>query len=525
MRISDVITLLSLIIALVAIISEKKRKHLILKFSNRDFGIYIIAFLLINYFVFYHQFYSGGYYFDFLYFNDFGLNNPIYYSYIISLALLITMFSKIWYSFYPKGKRELVIKYYKGLIETNEIFMLLDLIERYHSKDIVDGINTSEDYSSKPPQYFTFEELQKKPLKTQLHEGIKNIWGKIYNHSKYNRQEYALLVLYNIVNTPAFIALSASNRPYFFANLFSNFKMAKRDSFPRDLVNLYLNELIKSKNFWLIKELKESDGYDNGLPKDFFPENRIIGSLIQDVSVAHANEIWRPFGERAIKEIESENSLGNNSRLYQKHRDSELVWEYEMYISIKFFNILVIESIVKKYTESHFFLHYYWHFTDKILINFQSSPPPNFEEQDSFYHRFIIAMNENILNWLDLANKYETDRYYDIIGCLGFQLRDLIRSPFWGENRKIELIENILDFYCNVETKSQTDNIRTELEKILLNPDLTREGSPYCKYVGEAWTNFDKVPHYAYGLKTEMEYFTRLKNNVITPLGLDPNES
>ena len=75
--------------------------------------------------------------------------------------------------------------------------------------------------------------------------------------------------------------------------------------------------------------------------------------MIQDVSVADVNEIWRPFGEEAIKEIENEKNFGLESRLYQQYRNDDLLWEYKVFISIKFFNILVTESIVQKYSGTH----------------------------------------------------------------------------------------------------------------------------------------------------------------------------
>lgn len=524
MTISDIITIISLVIAIVAIISEKNRKHLLLKFSYFDFGQYVLAFLLINYFVFYNQFYSKGYILNFLYFENFGLNNPSNYSYLISIFVLITILFKVLFSFYPNRKKNQVLKYYKSLIENNEIPMLLDIIEKYHLRDIGKEIESSKNYDPESKEWL-FERFRKIPLKDKVLFRLKIIWQNLNKYSRLNKYSYANNVLHNIINDPAFISLASSVRPYLFANIFSTFKKEKRNSFPSDLVNQFLTELIKEKNFWLIKELKQSDNFDSGQPDWFFDENKIIASLIQDVSVADVNEIWRPFGEEAIKEIESEKNLGIESRLYQQYRNDDLLWEYKVFISIKFFNILITESIVQKYSGTHFFLHYYWHITENILKNFLSTPPYDYEEIDSNNHYLIKKMNDNLFHWLTLANDHETDRLYDIIRCIGNQINCITKNPFFGEERKLDFIESVLYHYCNIDEKAKTSSIRDELAKILNKPSmLTKTTDPYFDYISQVWTKFDKIPHRGYSNNTDYDYFARLKENVIIPLGLNPDE-
>ncbi|GGF48171.1 hypothetical protein GCM10011339_40950 [Echinicola rosea] len=401
--------------------------------------------------------------------------------------------------------------------------MLLDILERYHIKDICNYITRTKDYDPESEDWL-FEGFKEKTFK----EKLMNFWNRFWRHtnpySRYNKNSYASFVLHNIINDPAFVSLASNIRPYFFADIFITFKLKKRNSFPTELVNQYLTELLKHKNFWLIKELKQSDNFDIGQPDWFFKENRVIAALIQDVSVADVNEIWKPFGEEAIKEIESERNLGTDSRLYQQYRNDDMLWEFKVFISIKFFNILLIESIVKKYSGTHFFLSYYWHITESILQNFTASPPKDFEEVESANHHLVKIMNDNLFHWLDLSNKYETDRFYDIIRCIGNQLDCISKNLFFGEARKIDLIERVLSIYCNIDEKGKTNIIRDELDSILLKPSmLTRSTDPYYKYFNKVWERFDKIPHRGYVHNTDFEYFSRLKEKVIIPLGLNPD--
>jgi hypothetical protein len=524
MTISDIITIISLVIAIVAIISEKNRKHLLLKFSYFAFGQYVLAFLLINYFVFYNQFYSKGYILNFLYFENFGLNNPSNYSYLISIFVLITILFKILFSFYPNRKKNQVLKYYKSLIENNEIPMLLDLIEKYHLKDIGKEIELSKNYDPESNEWL-FDRFRKTPLKDKVLFKLKIIWQNLNKYSRLNKYSYANNVLHNIINDPAFIVLASNVRPYLFANIFPTFKKEKRNYFPDDLVNHYLTELIKAKNFWLVKELKQSNNAVGGQPEWFFEENKIVASLIQDVSVADVNMIWQPFGEEAMQEIDIEKNNGENSRLYQQYRNDDFLWEFEVFISINFFNILIIESIVQKYSGTHFHLHYYWIITEKILKNLETTPPKDFEEIDSNYHYLIKKMNDNLFHWLRLANEHETDRLYDIIRCIGSQINCLTKNPFFGETRKLGFIERVLTFYCNVEEKEKTNLIRNELDKILIKPSvLTKTTDPYFDYISQVWNKFDKFPHRNDVENYDKHYFARLKENVIRPLGMNPDK-
>lgn len=513
--------MISLVIAIVAIINEKNRKHLLLMFSYLDFILYFLLFLLINYFVFFNQFYNKGYIIHSLFFEKFGLSDPSYYSYLISILVLITVLIKVTYSFYPSRKIRQVIIYYQGLIENGEIPMLLDIIEKYHLNDIVNNIRSSKNHI---PKNILLERFRKETVKETIVVKFNFAWQNINKYSKVNRYNYAQLVLHNVLNDPALISLASNVRPYLFARIFSTFKKEKSSSFPHDLVNHYITELLKQKNFWLIKELKQSDNFDSGQPDWFFSENKIIASLIQDVSVADVNEIWRPFGEEAIKEIESEKNNGSNSRLFQQYRNDDILWEYKLFISVKFFNILIIESIIQEYNETHFFLHYYWHMTEKILENFNSTPPTDFEEIESNYHFIINQMNDNLFHWLTLANDKGTDRLYDIIRCIGNQIDCITKSPYFGEERKISLVERVLHEYCNIEEKTKTDLLRDELDGILLKPSmLTKPAHPYYNYISQAWERLDKIPHRNYD-STDFDYFARLKNNVILPLGLNPDE-
>src|SRR5690606_32182600 len=142
---------------------------------------------------FYKQFYSKGIFLDTLYFENFGLNNPSNYSYIISIFVLVTILFKVLFSFFPNRKINQVIKYYRILIENSEIPLLLDLIERYHLKDIGKYIESSKNYDP-DSRDFMFERFHKPSFKERALNNIRSIWRNVYKYSRLNKNSYASYV-------------------------------------------------------------------------------------------------------------------------------------------------------------------------------------------------------------------------------------------------------------------------------------------------------------------------------------------
>ncbi len=519
MTTSDIITLVSLIIAIIAILSEKNRKHQLLKFNIVDYALFSVAFVFINYFVFYDIFYYQKIRIHFLYFNDFGSQNPGNYAYLITIISLLYLFYKILFSFYPYSKLQLVIKFYKQLIESNETTFLLDLIDRYHKVDIINVIKRTDDYKVKDTlwKHKTYSKATIKKAKKLC----RNASRFLMPYSWLNRRAYSVAVLHGIINDPAFIILASNQRPYLFTEIFAHFKKAKRKGFPNKLMNSFLFELIKHNNFWLIKELQQCQGNDFGQPEHFFHDNKILAALLKDLSVAHVNEVWRPFSDNAADEIEVERRNGYESKLFQEFSDSINLWDYRVYLFIQFFKILIIEVLVQKYPKSHFSLLYYRSNTARILITFDKFPPDNFEEVETVYHHFVDVMVNNCFVWVQVSNNNEdVGLYNDILNCLGSMIINICNSRYYCLQKKTEYIKEMFYQYCNLESNSQSEKMRLKIGEILLKPsNMINSGDIYYRILAAAWEEFDKMPYI--GNEIEAIHFKHLQQQVISPLGLN----
>lgn len=526
MTISDIITLVSLLIAIVAILNEKNRKHLLLKFHIIDYILFSASFLLINYFVFYENFFDEGIYIKQLYFHEFGFNNPKHFAYLIAILSLFYFFYKILFSFYPNSKINSVIKFYRQLIEINETSFLLDLIDRYHKNDIIRLIEKSP--NSKPNNNFMTHRFHQEKFKEKINKLLVRTIRFSLPNSWFNRKAYGKTVLHGIINDPAFIVLTSNQRPYFFAEIFAHFKKVKRNAFPDKLVNSFLSEILQHKNFWFRNELMKSKDFDYGQPDWFFEDNKILSSLLQDLSIADINQIWQPFGDIAVNEIAEERTKGNESKMFLEFREEQFLWEYKTYFAIQFFKILIVEALVKKYMNSHFWLYYYRSITDEILKTFKRYPPNDFEKFVTVYHAFIDIMVNNLFLWLRISNDKEDEWFYNnILDCLSSLIHSICNSAYYCTQKKVDYIDSLFINYCRLKSNTESEKLRTKIGQIILKPSMLFDKNDiYYMYVSVAWDKFDKIPHRVVRSSgyVDYKYFKQFKEQVIVPLGLDPDK-
>jgi hypothetical protein len=512
MSISDIITIVGLIIAIIAIISEKNRQHLWLKMRVIDYLIFATAFLLINYFVFFDPLYAAGFYLNVLMMPMGGLKSQ-YWSYLITMLSLFYLWYKIELSFYSSGSTQKVYRFYQNQIENGEIQFLLDLLERYHKKDMIRMINAKSS-----GERFT-EPYRRRSFFAKRKEQVSGLIRRLFSSSWQNRKSYASFVLGGILSDKAFLQLSANVRPYFFTDIISHFGKAQRGNFPSDLIKNFYTQLLDGKNFWLQKELKESQNADSGQPERYFDENLLIAALLRDLSVPDINEIWQAFGDVACTEIAEERLKGQESKFLSEYRSDDSLWEYKTQYAIIFFKILIEEALAKKYVDTHFFLHYYGYITKDLLQTLRKFPIEDPEKLSSNAHHWIETIIDHIFHWLYLANKWDDKGlYHNILDCLGSIIYDSVSSPDYGEDRKIRLLDQCLRSYCSLKTNENIDGLRSKFEEILCKPSrLMGTRDAYYTYFEKAWKAFDKVPHDNGYI--QMNYFIRLKANVITPLG------
>jgi len=134
-QLSDLISIIGILLAILAFINENERLFIWNKFSNTDKVVLVIGFIFINYLLFFEWFMENISFLDHFYFNKLPLPNT--WAYFISIGALIWILYKIFISDFPKKNKNNVIAYYEFLAAKKEFALLYHLIKKYNTKSLL----------------------------------------------------------------------------------------------------------------------------------------------------------------------------------------------------------------------------------------------------------------------------------------------------------------------------------------------------------------------------------------------------
>lgn len=478
MNTGDLITVLGLVIAIIAIIGEKYRRFVLLKFSIIHYIILTLAFMATIYMVLFRYFYSWGLYINTV-ITPLGLGAKDW-AFIISLTIIVIVGLKITFGFFPSANRETLIDYYEKLVFAGDYLFLINIIERYHQKDIVA-------YLKKVKQ----------------------------NRS---REYYARDVFNRIICRKDFVQNTANMRPYFFADIMMHLKPENLTYGSLDLIDIFFNILIKNKNYYLVQEFKDVLKVVN-LRYPRVEYNKIILSLMQDLEIIDRSSAWRPFGDNAIKELRIEKRKRGVSFLNKAYSNKyeEDLWHYVSYPTIWFFDIMIREAVFR-HVEYHMWLYYYYRMVDAI-IDCLYIDPMNEIDKDNEYptnnHYLIYNIIDNQCYWLRCIEETKNDNLLD---CVCMNLGRCLHSILVSPDTKIKyrykdyIVDIIIDLYVELYKKSNTEKILQRLDQMFIDPISGLTEDLYYQILLKIWDDYDKGP---YLLTDEKSPIYRFKTKVI----------
>ena len=452
MTISDLLTLIGILLAIIAFISERNREYIILKLSNTEINLITSLFFYIHFLLSYQWWREK---IDFLAcFEIIGFPTNGAWAYIISIGILSYSVWKIFYGSFPLLRKGKLLSYYKKLLLRNDIPFLAQMIEIYHLNQVIKFL------------------IKKKTIKIDNKTGIwrfdQQEYLKEYNKVIKGRDLiFGNIIYYNIFLNEAFLDFVANSNPYLFAKVIGNLndKELKED----DFVNRFLKILMTNKNGAFFKEIRNNQNLGQFDAYVIAPERPILYSIFNDINVCSINEAWRGVGEPAILEMHQEAKKEFSVlRESDREQESDTTWSFRITIAIWYFDIMVREAI-KQDINDHMWMYYYHHFVSVIISNMPDLPFPN-SESNRYSRNFDLLEQifSKMMDWKDVIIKSKNNKHskcvYDCIGQCIYELaitnklrdedknylinwvwEDLIKST--GEdNRSNEIVEEIIDF-------------------------------------------------------------------------------
>lgn len=403
MTISDLLTLIGILLAVVAFLSEKNREYIILKLSNLEIGIFVIVFVFIHFLLSYQWWTDKC---DFL--KRIQIDNfptPDIWAYVISIVVLFYLIWKIFFGQFPLSKKQQLLSYYKKLLLSNDIPFLAQLIDKYHSRQVVNFLRKRKTIIEKD---------------TVIWEFHRQGYSKAYKKAIKGRElVYGNIIYGNIILNDVFLDNIANSNPYLFSPIIQ--ELNEQDLKNEDFVNRYLKILMKNKNGNLFREIRNNQNLGEYGAYSIDEERPILYALFNDIKVCSINQAWRGIGEPAILEMQEEAKKEYSVlRESDREQDRDTIWSFRITIAIWYFDIMIREAI-KQNINDHMWMFYYSHFVSVLISNMQELPFPNSDlNKRSRNFDLIETIFSNMMDWKDVIIKSKNNNLSkSVFDCMG----------------------------------------------------------------------------------------------------------
>lgn len=512
MEAKDFLTILGLGLAVWALVQKKERKFVLLFFSKTQIIVFAIGILYLHYLFAFDWLRDNWFPFLNIFSFDKGIPNEIW-AYFFAVILLGIPITIVVLGFFSSSRRDELLSLYNSLLRENEIDLLVEYIEKYHSDDIK---NYLKGMSHLPEKETIALLLRQRTEKDEEYEKL----------IKAKKMQFAASVYGHIIQNENFIYKAAPKYPELFAKILSGMETEKASN--EDLVKNFIERIFETQNQSFISELKIiNDSYSSLDDINERYEIPILHSILSHTKTAARNSVWYPVGEKAVKSIKYDT---NQKDFLQKKYDGDLEseqWNHKIHLAIVYFNYMVRETIFKN-SGSHMWLFYYRNFTELLIETIPADNENKTEfENPTFAHKLISDLFENMRDWLDLAKERKvTFRIIDTVKCLGSCINAVceaeeIKISTEFKIRQLKLLISLWFKYSEVEETEATSLTTEWITKMFQSPKWVDQGeifvsNNFVNLMKEAWRQFDKIP-YKHGQNYLIDQF---RSEVLIPIGI-----
>lgn len=448
MTISDNLTLIGILIAIFAFISEKSRQYILLKLSKTNIFFICISFVFIHFLISYDWWRQKLSLLEI--FEIKGYPTTGAWAYIISIVLLSLVTWRIFYGDFPLSRRGKLLKYYKKLILRNEMDFLAQLVDENHLNQIIGFLRVKKLIKIPNPTGYWYID---RPKYMEIYTQRTNCKSHLYGSSVYDQ----------IILNDAFLEKIANINPYLFASIIQ--ELDTNDVKDTYFVNRFLKILLVNKNGDFFREIKNNQNlgkFDSYVIESSRP---ILFALFNNVNVSAVNEAWRGVGDPAIQEMQEEAKKEFSSlRESDREKDNDTLWSFRITNAIWYFDIMIRAAIVE---DVHIYVFYYHYFISSILDNMKELP---FEKSElnkcSRNFDLVELIFTKMMDWKNvMVNSTNSKLIEPMYRCLGLCIYKLATTIKLRPEDKNELINSIwLDL---IETSGENDEQNKIVEEIL----------------------------------------------------------
>jgi len=499
MNISDLLTILTILLAVYVILPKAKILDIRLRLTILDWMVIWSTLLLLLYLQFYDVFDSIGLT------PNYNLSrynlNPNNFSFLVVLLLSLYLIIKTHLVPFSSYKLNDLKKLFEQLGYRKELGQMVGLLDKHYNKLIKfyaqDKFVRRHSIGALDTQSIHRLNAILTGSKTKTSKFLKlkqNFKERIKKRLTDRRDIISDIFKISLLNTRVVNEISKTN-PYLAIKILD----AKIDIWhKRKFCELYLKSLFSDPSSILYSELNNNHSTGSGSRYEKPESNKLLHYLFSDVKKAEDLYAWKAIGEKTIAflvELQRNPDKDTYNLPYDRLYEEELQSSCFLSNAIWFFKIMVTEAIYQN-IKWHMWLHYFKYFTKHICENY-SLDNPYVDKDAEFPNRYSYLLYEmqcTLCEWIRLLQYIPTDQeniqldnsvlhsnnsniVQSSILALGRCIYTISSSNNIPDSFKRYLIEGSLDVYFNIRIWSQVNQNYAEL---LLN-SLLDAGDQFYK--------------------------------------------
>lgn|SRR3990167_3576890 len=325
--------------------------------------------------------------------------------------------------------------------------------------------------------------------------------------SKNKNAEFALASISRILKSKQFVSYISETYPLVAAK-------ASAIRFPDDeeYINTFFTALISHSESPLYRELRDNQSCSYTGEYYLDESNALLNFYFKDIDVASRLRIYKPVGDYVIEYIEKQRGPSNYyNQPCGRFSQGEDVWSCPIFMGTLFFDLMVSSAIFQRNSD-HMWLMYLERFFDGILDNLAHSSDVDINDEFPSRYDFLLY---NLLStcgkWVkaiehleckeDVTKNY--DEYPEIWAAktYGSMLRKAVESDKLTDNQKIYFLEMVVRVMKTLDQKSLN-----YFSQIIFNHCTKEEfRSIEAGYIENLKALYDKVDHVEKNRKSTFE--------------------
>lgn len=409
MNLGSLITVVSLLVAVYAVVPRVRKLEFRLKFGLFGWLVVLAALGLILYLQFYQTFRAIGF--------TPSLNLARWKLTTENVSFLVLAFSAsviVFYLSLQRLSRSRIYKFREFVSELGrekryaELFSLVErnlpsLARIYHADFALSRAREFLEKRSNPYSIFLSlsegHELPKRRC-TRLDSVKMSIFGLMKGAfpAYQSEKDAAGEVLHEILLNARTVKGMIEARPYCALQFYGWNFYEFQEFFER-----YLDSLIRDSGSVLYHEIRHNQNLSHGHAYHLPDRNRLLAFLFQDCSIAEKLAPYKPIGDAVIAELDArfESELPDSHNGPMRNFDEEGKWEARIFVGIRFFDIMVMSALYQGICW-HMWLYYFPTFAERIVRNLQpdSKHVDPLSEWPTQYHFFLYEIVSTLCNWI-----------------------------------------------------------------------------------------------------------------------------